>query len=112
MNEILTQDQNVIMAMNQLETILERMEELKKMESKFREEIVGAMQKYGVKSADIGKYTLTYVDSIPACDKIEKTIDEDKLAMLHPDIYKECIKVETVHSNGRKASVRLTKKKV
>jgi len=111
MNEIINQDKEVMTACEQLEVVLELIEKLNEMEKIFREKIVEAMQKYGVKSTEIGNYLITYIDGIPASDKEVTELDTDKLAIKYPEIYESCLKTFVKHSNGKKASVRLTRRK-
>lgn len=111
MNEIINQDTEVMLACQQLEVILDRIAKLNEMEKEFRNKIIEAMQKYGVKSTEIGDYLLTYIDGIPASYTEENVLDTDKIALEYPDVYVKCLKKIVKHSNGKKASVRLTRRK-
>lgn len=88
--------------------------ELKEKEAEFKalkEELAGLMVQHGVKSFEAGGYQITLIDEIPETVETVKECDIDALELFFPDAAAECVQEIEKKKAGRRAAVRITKKK-
>ena len=88
--------------------------ELKEKETEFKalkEELAGLMVQHGVKSFEAGGYQITLIDEIPESIETVKECDVDALELFFPDAAAECVQEVEKKKAGRRAAVRITKKK-
>ena len=87
-------------AIQNMADLLQVKKQLEEREKELKQELLEAMEKYGVKSFDTDLFRLTYV-----APTTKTTIDSTKLKKEHPDIAEQYTKVSNVS-----ASVRITVK--
>jgi hypothetical protein len=88
--------------------------ELKEKEAEFKalkEELAGLMVQHGVKSFEAGGYQITLIDEIPESTETVKECDIDALELFFPDAAAECVQEVEKKKAGRRAAVRITKRK-
>lgn len=88
--------------------------ELKEAETQYKElkeDLAELMTEYGVKTFNAGDYQITLVEGAPETIEKVKTCDIEALEMFYPEVAETCIKVTDKKKAGRRAAVRITKKK-
>lgn len=87
-------------AIQVITNITVQMKKMEEQSKRMKEQLVEAMEKYGVKKFENDQVSFTYVP-----ETSRTTVDSTKLKKLYPDIASECSKISSV-----KASVRISVK--